>query len=78
MRIIVKHIDIRDHAFRQYIRDRKIEIDYIPSNYQPVNVVTKAPGNPKHYRFCQVMGLRYTFDDAELIKYLDEDYDGVE
>ena len=29
-----KHIDIHYHAVRHYIHERKIEIDYILSNYQ--------------------------------------------
>ena len=72
-----KHIDIRYHAVRHYIRDRKIEIDYIPSNYQSADIFIKALENPKHLRFCQMMGLRNNFEafeDVELIKNL-EDYD---
>ena len=70
-----KHIDIRYHAVRHYIRERKIEIDYIPSSYQPADIFTKALGHSKHHRFCQMMGLRNTFeafDDIELVKDLEE------
>ena len=70
-----KHIDIRYHAVRHYIRERKIEIDYIPSNYQPADIFTKALGHPKHHRFCQIMGLRNSFeasDDIEVMEYLEE------
>jgi hypothetical protein len=47
-----KHIDIRYHAVRHYIHDGKIEIDYIPSNYQPADIFTKALGHVKHLRLC--------------------------
>ena len=73
-----KHIDIRYHAVRHYIRDGKIEIDYIPSNYQPADIFTKALGHLKHQRFCQMMGLRNNFeafDDVELVRDLEEEYE---
>jgi len=50
-----KHIDIRYHAIRRYIHDRKIEVDYIPSEYQSANLFTKALENPKHQRFCYII-----------------------
>src|SRR5438045_5819713 len=73
-----KHIDIRYHAVRHYIRDRKIEIDYIPSNYQSADIFTKALGPSKHHRFCQTLGLRNSFeafDDIELTNDFEHDYD---
>jgi hypothetical protein len=69
-----KHIDIRYHAVRHYIRDRKIEIDYIPSNYQPADIFTKALAHTKHHRFCQMMGLRKSFEVFEDIN-LEEEYE---
>ena len=57
-----KHIDIRYHAVRHYIHDRKIEVDYIPSDYQPADIFTKALGHQKHHRFCQMIGLRNSFE----------------
>ena len=73
----VKHIDIRYYVIRHYIRDRKIEIDYISSNYQPADIFTKALGHSKHHRFCQMIGLRNSFEafkDVDLITNLEEDY----
>jgi hypothetical protein len=67
-----RHIDIRYHAFRHYIRDRKIEIDYIPSNYQPADIFTKALGPSKHHRFCQMTRLCNSFEDFEPMKDLEE------
>jgi hypothetical protein len=64
-----KHIDIRYHAVRHYIHDGKIEVDYIPSNYQPADLFTKALGPSKHHRFCLMICLRKSyevFDDDKL------------
>ena len=72
-----KHIDIRYHAIKHYIRDQKIEIDYIPSNYQPADIFIKVLENPKHLRFYQMMSLRNNFEafeNVELIRNL-KDYD---
>ena len=69
------HINIRCHAVRHYIRERKIEIGYIPSNYQPADIFTKVLGPSKHHRFCQMIGLRNSyeaFEDFELMKDIEE------
>ena len=58
-----KHINIRYHAVRHYIREQKIEIDYVPSNYQPADILTKALAYPKHHRFCQMMGLHNNLEE---------------
>src|SRR5947207_316578 len=76
-----KHIDIHYHAIRHYIHDRKIEIDYISSNYQSTDIFIKTLEYSKHLRFCQMMNLRNNFEafeDIEFIRNLedyDEDYD---
>ena len=43
-----KHIDVRYHSVHHYIHDSKIQIDYIPSAYQPVDLFTKALETTKH------------------------------
>ena len=57
-----KHIDIYYHIIRHYIYDRKIEIDYISSNYQPVDIFIKALKYQKHHQFCQMIGLWNSFE----------------
>src|SRR5271167_2644164 len=37
-----KHIDIKYHTIRYYIQNDKIEIDYIPTQAQSADVLTKA------------------------------------
>ena len=58
-----KHIDIRYHAIRHYIHDRKIEVDYIPSEHQPADLFTKALGPTKHARFARAIGLRNSYEE---------------
>ena len=64
-----KHIDIRYHAVRHYVQDGKIEVDYIPSNYQPADILTKALGPSKHRRFCRMIGLRNSYEAFEDVHY---------
>jgi hypothetical protein len=45
-----KHIDIRYHAIRHYLRNGKIEVDYIPSEAQAADIFTKALGPLQHQR----------------------------
>jgi hypothetical protein len=59
-----KHIDIRYHAIQHYIRDLKIEVDYIPSAYQPADLFTKALGATKHQRFCRTIGLHNRYEEV--------------
>jgi hypothetical protein len=59
-----KHIDIRYHAIRHYIHDLKIEVDYIPSAYQPADLFTKALGATKHQRFCRTIGLHNSYEEV--------------
>jgi len=57
-----KHIDVR---YRHYIHDGKIQIDYIPSAYQPADLFTKALETTKHQRFCRMIGLRNSYEAFE-------------
>jgi hypothetical protein len=68
-----KHIDVRYHAVRHYIHDGKIEVDYIPSNYQPADIFTKALSPTKHQRFCHMIGLRNSHEAFDDIEYIWED-----
>ena len=65
-----KHIDICYHAVRHYIHDGKIEVDYIPSNYQPADLFTKALGPSKHHQFCLMVGLRNRYEAFEDVEHV--------
>ena len=64
-----KHIDVRYHAVRHYIHDSKIQIDYIPSAYQPADLFTKAL-ETKHQRFCRMIGLLNSYKAIEEQNFL--------
>ena len=64
-----KHIDVRYHAVRHYIHDGKIQIDYIPSAYQPADIFTKALETTKHQRFCRMIGLRNSYEAFEQVDW---------
>src|SRR5438045_7303666 len=53
-----KHIDIRYHAIRHYLRNDQIMVDYVPSNAQAADIFTKALGPLKHYECMVLLGLR--------------------
>jgi hypothetical protein len=57
-----KHIDIRYHAIRHYLRNGKIDVDYIPSEAQAADIFTKALGPLQHQRCVELLGLRNTYD----------------
>jgi hypothetical protein len=63
-----KHIDIKYHAVRHYIREGKIQVDYVPSQYQIADIFTKALGGTKFKRLTRYLGLRNSweaFEDVE-------------
>jgi len=60
-----KHIDVRYHAVRHYIHDGKMQVDYIPSAYQPADIFTKALKNTKHQRFSRMIGLHNSYKAFE-------------
>src|SRR5947207_12841616 len=53
-----KHIDIRYHAIRHYLRNDLITVDYVPSNAQAADIFTKALGPLKHHECVKLLGLR--------------------
>ncbi len=52
-----KHIDIRYHAVRHYILDGKVEVDYIPTDGQPADILTKPLGPTKHQRCLELLNM---------------------
>ena len=57
-----KHIDIKYHAIQHYIQNNKIEIDYIPTQAQPADVLTKALQPIKHQCCIELMGLQNIYN----------------
>src|SRR5438046_10585547 len=52
-----KRIDIRYHAIRHYLRNDLITVDYIPSNAQAADILTKALGRLKQHECVELLGL---------------------
>jgi Reverse transcriptase (RNA-dependent DNA polymerase) len=52
-----KHIDIRYHAVRHYILEGKVEVDYIPTDNQPADILTKPLGPTKHQRCLELLNM---------------------
>src|SRR5947207_6154250 len=44
----VKHIDIKYHAIRHYIQEKKVIVNHIPSSENIVDLFTKALESQKH------------------------------
>ena len=57
-----KHIDIRYHAIRHYLRNDLITVDYVPTNAQAADIFTKALGPLKHHQCLELLGLRNTYE----------------
>ncbi len=53
-----KHIDIRYHFLRHKVESGELTLDYLPTNDQPADVLTKGLAREKHDRFVEEMGLR--------------------
>ena len=58
-----KHIDIRYHAIRHYLRNDLITVDYVPSNAQAADILTKALGPLKHHECVELLGLRNSYEN---------------
>lgn len=46
-----KHIDVRHHFLRECVEQEKIMLNYIPTENQQADVLTKALANPKFKNF---------------------------
>lgn len=52
-----KHIDIRHHFLRQKVEAEEVSLEYVPTNEQIADVLTKGLVREKHDRFSAGMGL---------------------
>lgn len=52
-----KHIDVRHHFIRETIESGKIKTKYLESNEMPADILTKALGSNKHYKFMNMLGI---------------------
>ena len=52
-----KHIDTRFHLIREYVQGRLIEVEFIRTDEQLGDVLTKALPRVKFQQFCEKIGL---------------------
>ena len=57
-----KHIDIKYHAIRHYIQNNKIEIDYILTQAQSIDILMKTLQSIKHRCYIELMRLQNIYD----------------
>jgi len=53
-----KHINICYHFLRHKVESGDITLDYVPTNDQPADVLTKGLAREKHKKFSKELGLR--------------------
>jgi hypothetical protein len=52
-----KHIGVRQHFIREHVENREINLEYVPTDDQVADVLTKALSYVKHSKFRIAMGL---------------------
>jgi len=52
-----KHIDIRYHFLRHKVKSGNITLDYVSTNDQPADILTKGLAWEKHKKFSKELGL---------------------
>src|SRR5216684_2184647 len=52
-----KHIDIRHHFLREKTESGEILLEYLPTNEQPADLLTKGLNHEKHETFTKILGL---------------------
>ena len=52
-----KHIEIRYHFIRDYVQRGVVELQYISTNKQGANILTKSLGRGNHIHFIDKMGV---------------------
>eukprot|EP00252_Welwitschia_mirabilis_P023557 TRINITY_DN6690_c0_g1_i1.p1 TRINITY_DN6690_c0_g1~~TRINITY_DN6690_c0_g1_i1.p1 ORF type:complete len:279 (+),score=32.87 TRINITY_DN6690_c0_g1_i1:80-838(+) len=53
-----KHIDIRHHFIREHVQNNNVSIDYIPTEFQIADIMTKSLSEDKFSFFRHKLGLR--------------------
>lgn len=55
-----KHIDIRHHFVRQVVKDKIVNLEYLPTEHMPADVLTKSLTKDKHFNCIVRIGLKTT------------------
>ena len=54
-----KHIDIRYHYIREVVEAGKVQMVYVPTSDNIVDIFTKALARPLFEKFRDMLGLRF-------------------
>ena len=54
-----KHIDIRYHYIREKFESNEIALEYVSTNLNIADLLTKSLGKEKHFKFCNMMKLMF-------------------
>ena len=55
-----KHVDIQHHFLREKVENNELLLQYLPTNEQPANLLTKGLSREKHETFTKKIGLYTT------------------
>ena len=58
-----KHINIRYHFICEAVEDGKIQVEYIPTDDNVVDIFTKPLAKMKFHHFIELLGLRHPVCD---------------
>jgi hypothetical protein len=58
-----KHVDIYYHFLREKIKNEELSLEYLPTNEQPADLLTKGLCCDKHKTFMKKLGLHTTTHD---------------
>jgi len=54
----MKHIDLRYHFIWEAVDDKKINVSYIPTDENVLDILTKALPRAKFQHFVEMLGMR--------------------
>lgn len=58
-----KHIDVQVHFVREKIQDGTIAINYVPSEENDADLLTKALGKQQHETVCKRIGIEHPSEE---------------
>lgn len=53
-----KHVDIRYHFCKEYIANKTIKVEYMPTEQMPADLLTKSLGSVKHFSLLEHLGIK--------------------
>jgi len=66
----LKHIDIKYHLIREYVKEGHIKLYYVPSDENPADMFTKVLGYVKFKKFRNMLGMGFFPDQLKAYEFL--------